>query len=210
MTLKDKEIARLMKVYKISRLEAEDLYEFDKNHTDSDEDAKAFLIEEVFVKPECVEEQFRKVVEEKAKSKPRAQVVADNKKAAAIREGRMEYIVSALSADPLFGEPVEVTNTSAVFVAADTGFRISVKMAKHKEQKVVSKEMKPKTKRGADGKMVELAPTNADLRAAVLHRVISDKPELFEAPSFAGSKVGYADRNEKYPFGSISLTHHKS
>lgn len=204
------EIKRLMKVYKISEADAIELYEYDRDHTKTDEDAKEYLVNELFVEPTLVEEAFAKPVEVVVKTISRAEKAAQTQATKQLIANRIDYLAEALSENPLFGEVVEADGTTIVFKAADTGYRISVKLAKHKEQKVVSKEMKPKTKRAADGTIITLEPTTAETRAKALHAVVAGNPELFEAPSFAGSKVGFANRDAKYPFMSISLTHHKS
>lgn len=204
------EIKRLMKVYKISEVDAIELYEYDRDHTKTDEDAKEYLLNEIFVAPKVVEEAFTKAAEPVVKTVSRVEKTAQTKATKEMLAQRIDFLVEALGKEVLFGEPVEITNNSIVFIASETGNQVSVKIAKHKEQKVVTKEMKVKTKRAADGTMVELAPTVAELRAKVLHTVIASNAELFEAPSFAGSKVGVANRDPKYPFSSIALTHHKS
>lgn len=208
-TAKEKEIQRLMGVYKCSRIEAEELYEFDKNHTGSDEDTKTYLSEELFMEESVVEGQFYKMAKEKP-TMTRVQQAEATRVAKDLRAERLEYLSEALGVDPMFGPCVEADSTTVKFTAPDTGFGISVKVMRHKDQKVVTKAMKKRQKRNAEGKMVEVDWTQADLRAMVLHKVIEARPDLFEAPSFAGTKAGMVDRNEKYPFGSVTMTHHKS
>ena len=209
LTKKEQEIRKNMAHFGISREEAEELYAYDNDHTNSDEEAKAYLVEELLESESLVDEMFAKVEREKV-GPTKAELAKATAVAKDARLARIEYLAEALGANPLFGEAIETSNTGLVFTAPDTNLPISLKVTRHKIQKVVSKEMKQKEKKAMDGSKVLVDWTVQDHRSMALHEAVMARPDLFEAPSLAGTQVGFADRHEKYPFGSIKMTHHKS
>lgn len=188
--------------------EAEELYEYDTVHCESDKASMAYLSEYTVLTDTQVSEAFTKT---DVKTGPTANETRVRTKS--LKEGieaRIQYLAEAIAALGTLGACVETDTTSAYFVDPLTGFRVSFKVSKHKEQKVVTKVMAKRKKNTTTGP-IELDWTVVDLRAMDLHKAIADAPEgLFEAPSPAGTQVGFAIRDEKYPFGSVKMTHHKS
>lgn len=187
--------------------EAIELYEFDHSDAiESDANLKEFLVDELtseYIEEKEIEEMFYKTPS-KGKAKMSA---ADTKENTANSTKRNEERILALAEGlevykGLFPSELVVEGLGFSFVDEETGKSVSVKLAKHKAQKIVSKTIKRKD---------PLAPfSTSELRQMAIENVMMANEDLFEAPSFAGTQFGFATRDVKFPFGSIKLTNHKS
>ena len=190
---------------KLTLEEALDRYEFDYGGwCESDELTKEYLLEEctcAALSQKEVEEMFYKT-EKPAAKHTRKELVENKKKANAAKEDRMKALVEGLEVYTwLFPEDMTVTNTTIEFIDSETNLPVSIKLSKNKSQKVVTKNVKRKD---------ETAPfTTTELRQMAIQNVMLANPDLFEAPSFAGTNFGFATHDIKYPFGSIKLTNHR-
>lgn len=195
------QVARLQEIYDISEEEASELHFFDKYHTGSDKATREYLQEYHGMSAQEIEDIFYK--KPAPKKENRTLIRRATKAAQDRRKERLDYLEKALGELDIFGKPVERSNTSIYFEAPETGNGITVKFTRHKTQRVVSRDWEP----------AENAPYAQKLvneRILALHKAIADAPELFEAPSFAKTQVGIVDRDDRYPFASIKITHHKS
>ena len=205
----EKHAKHLMEVNpKYTKEEALDVALFDLEYTGSDAACREFLEEntrDCDISLEEAEIMFTKKKSKTKKSILTAEQKAYNAKAMEnIKERRVEYLVSEIEkrAD-LFGTNIEYTTASIQGVDPESGLPYTIKIARHKVQKVFSKEIirKPNS-----------APiTLAEQRAMALGYILATAPaELFEGLSFANSAFGFINRDPKFPYGSIKLTQHKT
>ena len=204
----EKHAKHLMKVnpnYTIE--EALDVALFDLEYTGSDAACKEFLEENTRDCDISLEEAEIMFTKKKAKSKK--PILTDEQKAfnakamKNIKEKRVEYLVSEIEKRPeLFGTEIEYSVNAITGIAPESGLPYTIKIAKHKEQKVFSKEVIRKQ---------TAAPiTMAEQRAMSLGFMLATAPEgLFEALSFANTAFGFVNRDAKFPHGSIKVTQHK-
>lgn len=204
----EKHAKHLMKVnpnYTIE--EALDVALFDLEYTGSDAACREFLEENTRDCDISLEEAEIMFTKKKAKSKK--PVLTDEQKAfntkamKNIKEKRVEYLVSEIEKRPeLFGTEIEYSVNAITGIAPESGLPYTIKIAKHKEQKVFSKEVIRKQ---------TAAPiTMAEQRAMSLGFMLATAPEgLFEALSFANTAFGFVNRDAKFPHGSIKVTQHK-
>lgn len=205
----EKHAKHLMEVNpKYTKEEALDVALFDLEYTGSDAACREFLEEntrDCDISLEEAEIMFTKKKTKTKKSILTAEQKAYNAKAMEnIKERRVEYLVSEIEkrAD-LFGTNIEYTTASIQGVDPESGLPYTIKIARHKVQKVFSKEIirKPNS-----------APiTPAEQRAMALGYILATAPaDLFEGLSFANSAFGFINRDSKFPYGSIKLTQHKT
>lgn len=187
--------------------EAMDVALFDLEYTSSDAACKEFLEEytrDCDVSLEEAEEMFTK-----KKPKTKKPILTEEQKKYnakamdGIKEKRVEYLVSEIIKRPeLFGEEIEYTTAAINGIAPDSGLPYTIKISRHKEQKVFSKEVIRKANAGP--------VTPAEQRAMALGFILANAPEdLFEALCFANSAFGFVNRDVKFGFGSIKITQHK-
>lgn len=214
MTKRKKEqFERYKKAYgNLSQEQLESLWDYDEHWCGSDEDCREYLLNELtteYVDEKEIEDSFYKA----PKTKPtltKAEIKKNTAKTKAAQSDRLDTLVEGLKAyDFLFGALVERTNTELKYNDPETGKGITIKIAKHKVQKVVSKTIKRKPVKLDDGTEEEAPFTSVELRSMAIENIMLANPELFEAPSFAGTQMGFVNRDAKYPFGSIKMTHHK-
>lgn len=202
--------ARYKAAYHCTDEEAAELYDYDTNHCGTDDDAKDYLLNTVHVPAAKVKELF-------TKSSPKAinaselkvnREVAQQTKAA--QSDRLKFIQEQLISEYgfLFGEIISATDSVVEFKLPD-GNGASIKIAKHKTPKVVTKEIKRRVARDREGNVEAISLTDVDYRCLALENVLRERPDLFVALSTAGSQFGFSTFNPKYPFGSVKLTHHK-
>ena len=187
--------------------EALDVALFDLEYTGSDAACREFLEENTRDCDISLEE--AEIMFTKKKAKSRKPVLTDEQKAfnakamKNIKEKRVEYLVSEIEKRPeLFGTEIEYSVNAITGIAPESGLPYTIKIAKHKEQKVFSKEVIRKQ---------TAAPiTMAEQRAMSLGFMLATAPEgLFEALSFANTAFGFVNRDAKFPHGSIKVTQHK-
>lgn len=206
---KDAILEKYVKAYGCSWKEAEELYIFDTKYTDSDKDTKEYLTQHFGMKESDVADMFYKLPKLMNKKTVSKEVTARTK---ADQTSRADYIRSQIEQDYkfLFGEPTEVTDSTLTYVAPETGLPITIKIAKHKTQKVVTKQVKRRTmKKDAEGNPVPTAASDTELRVMALENILRSNSELFPVLAVAGAQFGYVIQNAKYPFGSVRITHHK-
>lgn len=210
---KENEIKRLMKVYQCTRAEAESLYDYDTNYCESDEDAQDFLINEV----PCTEISEKEVMDSFYKMPTQVSIKRSASAAKSMvkqvkedQKSRMSILVSDLTKyyGFLFPNVVSQSETEATFTDGVTEF--SLKLSKHKVQKVVTKQIKRKgVKLDANKNPLPMAPTEIELRSMAIENVMRAHLEDFPALSTAGTQFGYVTGSGTFPFGSVKLTHHK-
>lgn len=206
---KDAILEKYVKAYGCSWKEAEELYIFDTKYTDSDKDTKEYLTQHFGMKESDVADMFYKLPKLMNKKTVSKEVTARTK---ADQTSRADYIRSQIEQDYkfLFGEPAEVTDSTLTYVAPETGLPITIKIAKHKTQKVVTKQVKRRSmKKDAEGNPVPTAASDTELRVMALENILRSNSELFPVLAVAGAQFGYVIQNAKYPFGSVRITHHK-
>lgn len=206
---KDAILEKYVKAYGCSWKEAEELYIFDTKYTDSDKDTKEYLTQHFGMKESDVADMFYKLPKLMNKKTVSKEVTARTK---ADQTSRADYIRSQIEQDYkfLFGEPTEVTDSTLTYVAPETGLPITIKIAKHKTQKVVTKQVKRRSmKKDAEGNPVPTAASDTELRVMALENILRSNSELFPVLAVAGAQFGYVIQNAKYPFGSVRITHHK-
>lgn len=206
---KDAILEKYVKAYGCSWKEAEELYIFDTKYTDSDKDTKEYLTQHFGMKESDVADMFYKLPKLMNKKTVSKEVTARTK---ADQTSRADYIRSQIEQDYkfLFGEPTEVTDSALTYVAPETGLPITIKIAKHKTQKVVTKQVKRRNaKKDAEGNPVPTAASDTELRVMALENILRSNSELFPVLAVAGAQFGYVIQNAKYPFGSVRITHHK-
>lgn len=205
----EKHAKHLMEVNpKYTKEEAIEIAIFDLEYTNSDAECKAYLEENTRDCDISLEEADIMFSKKKAKSKKpilTAEQKAYNTKAMEnIKERRVEYLVSEIEKRvELFGTEIEYTTTTIQGVDPQSGLPYTIKIARHKAQKVFSKEVIRKA---------NSAPiTLAEQRAMALGYILATAPtDLFEGLSFANSAFGFINRDPKFPYGSIKLTQHKT
>lgn len=190
---------------KLTREEAEDRYEFDfGGWCDSDALCEEYLRNYctcAVVEDKEVNEMFYKT----AKVKPKMTVKehkANKEISVADRDNKMAVLVEGLKQYPwLFPLDMEVSDKEVTFKDPETGKMVTIKFSKHKTQKVVTKNVKRKD---------ASAPfSTIELRQMAIQNIMLNNPDVFEAPSFAGSQMGGVLQDKKYPFFSFRMTHHK-
>ncbi|WP_300369944.1 hypothetical protein [Brachyspira sp.] len=212
-TNKQQYFERYKKAYpELTKAEMESLYLFDTEYCNSDADVREFLETQCSsneISQKEIDDSFYKI--EKAQpTVSKAQLRKESMRAKAAQSDRLELLAKELEHYSfLFGDLVERTNTELRYIDSETGNGITVKIAKHKVQKVISKTIKRKPIKLENGKE-EIAPySTVELRAMAIENIILNHQELFEAPSLAGTQMGFVVKDSKYPFGSIKITHHK-
>lgn len=202
-----KEAERLMKINpKYTLEEAMELAKYDLEYTSSDTACRPYLEEETRDCDLSLEECETMFTKKKPKSKK--PVLTDEQKAfntkamENIKERRVEYLVSEIEkrAD-LFGD-IEYDINSIKGVAPESGLPYTIKIAKHKTQKVFDKV----TLRKKNASNI----TMAEQRAMALGFILANAPkDMFEATTYSNSAFGFINRDPKFPYGSIRLTQHK-
>lgn len=206
---KDAILEKYVNAYGCSWKEAEELYIFDTKYTDSDKDTKEYLTQHFGMKESDVADMFYKLPKLMNKKTVSKEVTARTK---ADQTSRADYIRSQIEQNYkfLFGEPTEVTDNILTYAAPETGLPITIKIAKHKTQKVVTKQVKRRSmKKDAEGNPVPTAASDTELRVMALENILRSNSELFPVLAVAGAQFGYVIQNAKYPFGSVRITHHK-
>lgn len=197
---RDEAIEKYIKAYDCSIKEAEELLVFDMKYTDSDKDTREYLEKNYGLKAEEVDNMFYKMPKVSKKVVVPKDVTARTRNE---QESRINYIAEKIAENykNFFGDPENIEANCLTYRAPETGLPISIKIAKHKTQKVVTKEIKKK----------ENAPiTDTDQRVMALREILEGAPELFPVLAPAGASFGFViSNNVKYPFGSIRITHHK-
>lgn len=187
--------------------EALDVALFDLEYTGSDATCREFLEENT---RDCdISLEDAEIMFSKKKAKSRKPILTDEQKAfnakamENIREKRVEYLVSEIEKRPeLFGTEIEYSLNAITGIAPESGLPYTIRISKHKEQKVFSKEVIRKQNAG------EI--TMAEQRAMSLGFMLANAPkDLFEALSFANTTFGFVNRDVKFPYGSIKVTQHK-
>ena len=189
-----------------------EMWDYDNNWCNSDEDAQEWLRNHMLhgeIEEKEIQERFAK--KEKPKTAiTKAEIKKISAKAKEDRAERLNILAQGLEAyDFLFGPLVEKTNTELKYVDPVTELPITIKISRHKTQKVVAKEIKRKPVIMEDGTK-ELPPySDSELRALAIENVMLANPDSFKWPSFAGSQMGFVCHDIKYPWGSVKITHHK-
>lgn len=187
--------------------EALDVALFDLEYTGSDAACREFLEENT---RDCdISLEDAEIMFTKKKAKSRKPILTDEQRAfnakamENIREKRVEYLVSEIEKRPeLFGTEIEYSLNAITGIAPESGLPYTIRISKHKEQKVFSKEVIRKQNAG------EI--TMAEQRAMSIGFMLASAPEdLFEALSFANTAFGFVNRDAKFPYGSIKVTQHK-
>lgn len=187
--------------------EALDVALFDLEYTGSDAACREFLEENT---RDCdISLEDAEIMFSKKKAKSRKPILTDEQKAfntkamENIREKRVEYLVSEIEKRPeLFGTEIEYSLNAITGIAPESGLPYTIRISKHKEQKVFSKEVIRKQNAG------EI--TMAEQRAMSIGFMLANAPkDLFEALSFANTAFGFVNRDAKFPYGSIKVTQHK-
>lgn len=202
-----KEAKRLMEINPRYTLEeAMELAKYDLECTSSDAASRTYLEEETRdcdISLEEAETMFAKKAKKTKQPVLTKKQQAFNAKAMEnIKERRVEYLVSEIEkrAD-LFGD-VEYDVNSIKGIAPESGLPYTIKIAKHKTQKVFDKVTLRK-KNASD-------ITMAEQRAMALGFILAIAPkDLFEATTYSNSAFGFVNRDAKFPYGSIKLTQHK-
>lgn len=180
---------------------------FDLEYTNSDAACREFLEENTKDCDISLEE--AEIMFTKKKKTAKKSVLTDAQKQynatvmEDIKQRRVDYLVAEIEKRPdLFGTDIIYSLTSIEGIAPDSGLPYTIKIAKHKAQKVFTK----KVIRKQNAKDI----TPAEQRAMSLGFMLATAPDnLFEATTFANSAFGFANRDPKYPFGSIKITQHK-
>lgn len=208
-TLIEKHALHLMEINpKYTKEEALDIALFDLEYTNTDAACKEFLEENTKDCDISLEE--AEIMFAKKKPKTKKPLLTDEQKkynAKAmenIRERRVEYLVAEIGKRPeLFGEQIEYNVNAITGFAPESGLPYTIKIAKHKEQKVFSKEVIRKQNASAI--------TMTEQRAMSLGYMLATAPEgLFEALVFANTAFGFVNRDAKFSHASIKITQHKA
>ena len=146
-TLIEKHALHLMEINpKYTKEEALDIALFDLEYTNTDAACKEFLEENTRDCDISLEEAEIMFTKKKPKTKKPLLTDAQKKYNAKamenIKERRVEYLVAEISKRPeLFGEQIEYNVNAITGFAPESGLPYTIKIAKHKEQKVFSKEV---------------------------------------------------------------------
>ena len=206
----EKQLQRYIDAYGCSLAEAMELYEFDFYHTDTDEEAEAWLAEHTDIEHKQLAESFSKPA-----AKPvHVKITRGAIDAAALAErnaARLNYLAGSLVGNYpfLFGDNFTPVSAAEVSFVAPNGDHLSIKLSKHREQKVFSKPMQRRKKRQADGTMGVALLTENQYRQLAIESTMR-LSDLFESVAAANSQFGFPTRNEKFPFCSLKLTVHRS
>lgn len=205
----EKHAKHLMEVNpRYTKEEALDVALFDLEYTGSDAACREFLEENTRDCDISLEE--AEIMFTKKKAKNKKTILTEEQKAfnakamENIKEKRVAYLVSEIEKRPeLFGTEIEYSVSAIKGIAPESGLPYTIKISKHKEQKVFSKEVI--RKQNAE------EVTMAEQRAMSLGFMLANAPkDLFEALSFANSAFGFVNRDSKFPYGSIKVTQHKA
>ena len=193
----------------MSEQECLEMWDYDNNWCNSDADSQEWLSKNTSMTQKQIEDSFFKQAKPKA-TISKAAIKKNTERAKEVRGQRLDILEEGLKEYPfLFGEVVERTNTELKYIDAETGLGITIKIGRHKTQKVVEKTVKRKTVKNAEGHKVPAPYSDAELRALAIENVMLSNPDDFKYPAFAGSAMGFISRDLKYPWGSIKITHHK-
>ena len=189
-----------------------EMWYYDNNWCNSDEDAQEWLRNHMLY-GEIEEKELQERFAKKEKSKTaitKAEIKKISAKAKEDRAERMNILEEGLKDyEFLFGPVVEKTNTELKYIDPVTNLPITIKISRHKTQKVIAKEIKRKPVILEDGTK-EVAPySDAELRALAIENVMLANSDYFKWVSFAGSQMGFVCKDVKYPWGSVKITHHK-
>ena len=189
-----------------------EMWDYDNNWCNSDEDAQEWLRNHMLY-GEIEEKELQERFAKKEKSKTaitKAEIKKISAKAKEDRAERMNNLEEGLKDyEFLFGPVVEKTNTELKYIDPVTNLPITIKISRHKTQKVIAKEIKRKPIILEDGTK-EVAPySDAELRALAIENVMLANSDYFKWVSFAGSQMGFVCKDVKYPWGSVKITHHK-
>ena len=189
-----------------------EMWDYDNNWCNSDEDAQEWLRNHMLY-GEIEEKELQERFAKKEKSKTaitKAEIKKISAKAKEDRAERMNILEEGLKDyEFLFGPVVEKTNTELKYIDPVTNLPITIKISRHKSQKVIAKEIKRKPIILEDGTK-EVAPySDAELRALAIENVMLANSDYFKWVSFAGSQMGFVCKDVKYPWGSVKITHHK-
>ena len=189
-----------------------EMWDYDNNWCNSDEDAQEWLRNHMLY-GEIEEKELQERFAKKEKSKTaitKAEIKKISAKAKEDRAERMNILEEGLKDyEFLFGPVVEKTNTELKYIDPVTNLPITIKISRHKTQKVIAKEIKRKPVILEDGTK-EVAPySDAELRALAIENVMLANSDYFNWVSFAGSQMGFVCKDVKYPWGSVKITHHK-
>ena len=189
-----------------------EMWDYDNNWCNSDEDAQEWLRNHMLY-GEIEEKELQERFAKKEKSKTaitKAEIKKISAKAKEDRAERMNILEEGLKDyEFLFGPVVEKTNTELKYIDPVTNLPITIKISRHKTQKVIAKEIKRKPIILEDGTK-EVAPySDAELRALAIENVMLANSDYFKWVSFAGSQMGFVCKDVKYPWGSVKITHHK-
>ena len=189
-----------------------EMWDYDNNWCNSDEDAQEWLRNHMLY-GEIEEKELQERFAKKEKSKTaitKAEIKKISAKAKEDRAERMNILEEGLKDyEFLFGPVVEKTNTELKYIDPVTNLPITIKISRHKTQKVIAKEIKRKPVILEDGTK-EVAPySDAELRALAIENVMLANSDYFKWVSFAGSQMGFVCKDVKYPWGSVKITHHK-
>ena len=124
-----------------------EMWDYDNNWCNSDEDAQEWLRNHMLhgeIEEKEIQERFAK--KEKPKTAiTKAEIKKISAKAKEDRAERLNILAQGLEAyDFLFGPLVEKTNTELKYIDPVTELPITIKISRHKTQKVVAKEIKRK------------------------------------------------------------------
>lgn len=202
------ELNKVKKTHQYTWEEALDVARYDLYYCNSDEDSKKYLVNETMsdlVTEEEADLLFRKARKTKKQNLLTAEQEKYNKEVQTkTKEGRLNYLLSEIKKRPeLFGTTFEYTNSYIKGIAPECGLPYTIRISKHKEQKVFTNTKDRKKNLG------DITP--AETRAMSLGYMLATCPdkELFEAVSYNLSSFGYVNRDAKFPYGSIKITQHK-
>lgn len=205
----DKHAQHLMEVNpNYTKEEALNIALFDLEYTNSDAKCREFLEDQVRDCDVSLEEAKAMTTKERGNKTKKRQAQANERRANTLAlnakaEERVGYLISELSKrTELFGNGLSYSISSITGVAPESGLPYTIKISKHKEQKVFTKFM-PRKKTAKD-------ITMAEQRAMALGFILATAPtDMFEALSFSSSSFGFVNRDTKFCYGSIKITQHK-
>ncbi len=190
-----------------------ELYEYDEKHCGSDEEAKEYLENELttaYVDLDELEQSFHKPQKVATKTRSKKELSNNTASSNSFKEEIIKTIKNGIEAaySSLFGPLVEEDGGTLYYKDPETGHSISIKYTKHKTQKVVTKTLKRKLGKDAEGN-VDYTFSSAEVRAMAIENIIRSSAAGATA-SYAGSQIGLVAPDFKSPFASIKTTHHKS
>lgn len=205
---------RYRKAYgNLTEEECLELWDYDNNWTDSDEDAQEWLRNHMLhgeIEEKELQEQFAKKKEKAKTAITKAEIKKMSAQAKEDRAARLDILEEGLRAYvSLFGTLITKTNTELIYADPNTGLPISIKVSRHKVQKVSAKTIKRRMITAEDGTKSVMPYNDMELRALAIENIMMANPEHFKWPAFAGSQMGFVCKDVKYPWGSVKITHHK-